>query len=277
MTALEDFMSTNDEYIIEAARQAAETVVAAYAHGSAPMATSDEEMATLTALAEDLRHLEELSRSTDERTHRTFEALHDTLVQIADRLDHMEQRPPANRAPATEVQFNRHSPAETAPAATKTPARPAGLRRRCALSFRRTCPHRPADRAAGQGERQAAGRQGRTAHEPPCRPRQAASPEPQGRDRRQRRPAADRSHTLDRSGRSRDRRRAERTPRTRFRHARYQDDHGARPREPGRAQRRTRPRRRPRPRGLYRGCPPRRPGRRLRSRPGTARTRHEEG
>ena len=105
MTALEDFMSTNDEYIIEAARQAAETVVAAYAHGSAPMATSDEEMATLTALAEDLRHLEELSRSTDERTHRTFEALHDTLVQIADRLDHMEQRPPANRAPATEVQF----------------------------------------------------------------------------------------------------------------------------------------------------------------------------
>lgn len=117
MTALEDYMSTNDEYIIEAARQAAETVVAAYAHGSAPGTASAADMSALTALADDLRHLEELSRSTDERTHRTFEALHDTLVQIADRLDHMEQRQPPVRMPAADFHFDHQHPAEPAPAA----------------------------------------------------------------------------------------------------------------------------------------------------------------
>jgi len=93
MTALESYMATNDEYIIEAARQAAETVVEAYSRNGAagaPVAAAD--MAALSALAEDLRHLEDLTRHSDDRTHQTFEALHGTLVQIADRLDGMEER-----------------------------------------------------------------------------------------------------------------------------------------------------------------------------------------
>ncbi|MCK8780229.1 peptidoglycan-binding protein [Rhizobium sp. NTR19] len=93
MSAIENYMATNDEYVIEAARQAAETVVEAYsrnASGGAPMAAAD--MAALTALADDLRHLEDLTRSSEERTHHTFEALHGTLVQIANRLDGMEER-----------------------------------------------------------------------------------------------------------------------------------------------------------------------------------------
>ncbi|WFS01210.1 peptidoglycan-binding protein [Rhizobium tumorigenes] len=103
MSAIEDYMSTNDEYVIEAARQAAETVVQAYSrqgamNGAAPAA----EMSALAALAEDLRHLEDISRSSDERTHRTFEALHNTLVQIADRLDNMERSKPAARMPVAE-------------------------------------------------------------------------------------------------------------------------------------------------------------------------------
>ena len=102
MGAIEDYMATNDEYIIEAARHAAEAVVEAYSReggiGSGGAHAGD--MAALTALAEDLRHLEDLSRASDERTHRTFEALHGTLLQIADRLDHMEHRRPAPAMPA---------------------------------------------------------------------------------------------------------------------------------------------------------------------------------
>jgi localization factor PodJL len=93
MTALESYMATNDEYIIEAARQAAETVVEAYSRNGVaggPGVAAD--MAALSALADDLRHLEDLTRHSDDRTHQTFEALHGTLVQIADRLDGMEER-----------------------------------------------------------------------------------------------------------------------------------------------------------------------------------------
>ncbi|MBN8950122.1 MULTISPECIES: peptidoglycan-binding protein [unclassified Rhizobium] len=101
MSAIEDYMATNDEYIIEAARHAAETVVEAYSReGGMGHGAQAADMAALTALADDLRHLEDLSRASDERTHRTFEALHDTLLQIADRLDHMEHRRPAPAMPA---------------------------------------------------------------------------------------------------------------------------------------------------------------------------------
>ncbi|WP_105437137.1 SEL1-like repeat protein [Neorhizobium sp. T25_13] len=93
MTALESYMATNDEYIIEAARQAAETVVEAYSrNGMAGTPGAAADMAALSALADDLRHLEDLTRHSDDRTHQTFEALHGTLVQIADRLDGMEER-----------------------------------------------------------------------------------------------------------------------------------------------------------------------------------------
>ncbi|MDQ0134009.1 localization factor PodJL [Neorhizobium galegae] len=93
MTALESYMATNDEYIIEAARQAAETVVEAYSrNGMAGAPGTAADMAALSALADDLRHLEDLTRHSDDRTHQTFEALHGTLVQIADRLDGMEER-----------------------------------------------------------------------------------------------------------------------------------------------------------------------------------------
>ncbi|MBP2447523.1 peptidoglycan-binding protein [Rhizobium leguminosarum] len=93
MGAIEDYMATSDEYIIEAARQAAEAVVDAYSrHGGPQGAVPAADMSALTALAEDLRHLEDISRDSEERTHKTFKALHETLVHIADRLDGMEER-----------------------------------------------------------------------------------------------------------------------------------------------------------------------------------------
>jgi localization factor PodJL len=94
MTALEDYLATSDEYIIEAARQAAEAVMEAYARNGAAQMTASADMAAISALAEDLRTLEELSRSSDERTARTFEALHETLVHIAEKLERLEEREP---------------------------------------------------------------------------------------------------------------------------------------------------------------------------------------
>ncbi|MBB3592589.1 localization factor PodJL [Rhizobium sp. BK529] len=109
MGAIEDYIATNDEYIIEAARQAAEAVVDAYsrnggAQGAAPAAA---DMSALVALADDLRNLEDLSRDSEERTHKTFQALHETLLHIADRLDTMEEQVrPAAKMPAAEVEFH---------------------------------------------------------------------------------------------------------------------------------------------------------------------------
>jgi localization factor PodJL len=94
MSALEDYLASSDEYIIEAARQAAEAVMEAYTRNgltqSAGPAVAD--IAAISALADDLKTLEDLSRSSDERTARTFEALHETLVHIADKLERIEER-----------------------------------------------------------------------------------------------------------------------------------------------------------------------------------------
>ncbi|MDC9808462.1 MULTISPECIES: peptidoglycan-binding protein [Rhizobium] len=108
MGAIEDYMATSDEYIIEAARQAAEAVVEAYArNGNAQGGVPAADMSALTALAEDLRHLEDISRDSEERTHKTFKALHETLVHIADRLDGMEERGrPVAQMPVADVDFD---------------------------------------------------------------------------------------------------------------------------------------------------------------------------
>lgn len=92
MASIETYLATSDEYILEAARHAAETVVEAYRKagptGVAGGATTD--ATQFLGLAEDLRHLEELARASDERSQSTFDSLHRTLVQIAGRLDKMD-------------------------------------------------------------------------------------------------------------------------------------------------------------------------------------------
>ncbi|WP_320200980.1 peptidoglycan-binding protein [Agrobacterium sp. rho-13.3] len=103
MSAIEDYMASSDEYIIEAARQAAEAVLEAHTRNNLSQTASPADMVILTELANDLRKLEGLSRNTEERTHRTFEALHETLVQIAGRLDNLDNRSaprPASLQPA---------------------------------------------------------------------------------------------------------------------------------------------------------------------------------
>lgn len=96
ISALEDYVATSDEYIIEAARQAAETVMANFAHRfPAGSQAASADISALSALSDHLRQLEDYTRHSEERTHRTFEALHDTLVQIAGRLDELHHPEPA--------------------------------------------------------------------------------------------------------------------------------------------------------------------------------------
>ncbi|MFC3074839.1 peptidoglycan-binding protein [Shinella pollutisoli] len=90
LATIEDYMATNDEYIVEAARQAAEAVMEAYRHTGSAGAPAPADMDAIAGLADDLRTLEELTRSSEERTARTFDALHETLVQIAGRLEQLD-------------------------------------------------------------------------------------------------------------------------------------------------------------------------------------------
>ncbi|MBP1851377.1 peptidoglycan-binding protein [Rhizobium halophytocola] len=89
VSALEDYMATSDEYIIEAARQAAEAVMANFAHDASRMGSppSGADLETVAALAQSLRHLESISRDSEERNQRTLDSLKETLLDIADRLD----------------------------------------------------------------------------------------------------------------------------------------------------------------------------------------------
>ncbi|WP_331373192.1 peptidoglycan-binding protein [Sinorhizobium chiapasense] len=109
MSALEDYLATSDEYIIEAARQAAEAVMEAFTKNGPMHASGD--MAAISALAEDLRTLEDLSRSTNERTAQTFEVLHETLVQIAEKLELLEDRAPVAAAVRPDAAITRDMPA----------------------------------------------------------------------------------------------------------------------------------------------------------------------
>lgn len=96
MAALEDYIASSDEFIVEAARQAAEAVVEAYSRtGIGAGHSNASDLSALTSLAEDLRALEAHTRVSEERTADTFSALHATLVQIAGRLDTFGSEKPA--------------------------------------------------------------------------------------------------------------------------------------------------------------------------------------
>ncbi|MCM2291477.1 peptidoglycan-binding protein [Allorhizobium sp. BGMRC 0089] len=107
MAALEDYVATSDDYIVEAARHAAETVMENFSRQTAATRSGHDTSETadmLATLAGHLTHLEEISRGSEERSHRTFEALHQTLVQIAEKLDQMDKRAAAQATVQTGAQ-----------------------------------------------------------------------------------------------------------------------------------------------------------------------------
>lgn len=91
LSNLEEHLNTNDEFVLEAARQAAEATLEAYQRSpsSAP-AGGDAAGANISALTSDLKQLEHLYRESENRNSKSFGALQDTLLKIADRLETME-------------------------------------------------------------------------------------------------------------------------------------------------------------------------------------------
>ncbi|MCY6382512.1 peptidoglycan-binding protein [Hoeflea prorocentri] len=101
LAAIEDHLSVSrakdEDMVIEAARQAAETAVANFQHRGAPAA----DMAAIESLVSDLRSLEDLSRRSEERSSRTIDAVHDTLLKIASRLERLEESAQHHVSPAS--------------------------------------------------------------------------------------------------------------------------------------------------------------------------------
>lgn len=96
LASIEEHLATSDEFVVEAARQAAEAALSAYSGqiGSAPSPQSLANMEVITALADDLKALENLSRKTEDRTTRAFEAVQETMLKIAGRLERLD--PPSS-------------------------------------------------------------------------------------------------------------------------------------------------------------------------------------
>ena len=91
LDVIEKSLAGTRETILEAARQAAENAVRSFSG-------SKSDAAAVSALADDLRSLDELTRRSDERNNKTFEAIHDTLLKIVDRLGSLEEPRPARTA-----------------------------------------------------------------------------------------------------------------------------------------------------------------------------------
>lgn len=104
LSNLEEHLNTNDEFVLEAARQAAEATLEAYQRS--PNSSADVggiDGANISALTSDLKQLEHLYRESETRNSKSFGALQDTLIKIADRLEAMENSPSIAAAPKAEM------------------------------------------------------------------------------------------------------------------------------------------------------------------------------
>ncbi|EKF20094.1 peptidoglycan-binding protein [Nitratireductor pacificus] len=88
---IERSLRENRTAVLDAARQAAEQAIGAFAKTA-----SD---APDQGLRDELKALEVLTRKSDERNTKTFEAIHDTLLKIVDRLGTVESTAKATSAP----------------------------------------------------------------------------------------------------------------------------------------------------------------------------------
>lgn len=111
LDSIERSLHSNREIVLDAAREATESVVARMLqHGP------KSETAIAQQLAADMKALETLARNADDRNTKTFEAVHDTLTQVVERLAGIEKEmspKPAASAPIKAPVFS--SPAAPAP------------------------------------------------------------------------------------------------------------------------------------------------------------------
>ncbi|CUW45233.1 peptidoglycan-binding domain 1 protein [Brucella vulpis] len=111
LDSIERSLHSNREIVLDAAREATESVVARMLqHGP------KSETAIAQQLAADMKALETLARNADDRNTKTFESVHDTLTQVVERLAGIEKEmsaKPAVSAPIKAPVFS--SPAAPTP------------------------------------------------------------------------------------------------------------------------------------------------------------------
>lgn len=164
LASFEEHLATSDEFVVEAARQAAEAALSAYAGqmgaNASPQSIANIEI--ITALADDLKALESISRKSEDRTSRAFEAVQDTLLKIADRLERLDLSPAAPRhsSPASR---DHAAEADQAPLQPAMPQASTAVIDDAVVSIEADDPGARSGQVMVSGQ---SGKQGRPAHSP---------------------------------------------------------------------------------------------------------------
>lgn len=101
---LHEHLNTNDEFVLEAAKQAAEATLQAYGSNSGLNGNSDATDNVVLGLANELKHLEKLQRSNEDRSVKAFDTVQQSLVKIVDGLERLNSQvndTPAQSMPAS--------------------------------------------------------------------------------------------------------------------------------------------------------------------------------
>lgn len=97
LNALQEHLASNDDFILEAARQAAEEALKAADIAPAEGFDSDAERAFLLSLSDEVKALDQMQRQRDDESRNAFKHVHETLYKIVDRLDHIGGVEPLER------------------------------------------------------------------------------------------------------------------------------------------------------------------------------------
>lgn len=96
LNALQEHLDSNDDFILEAARRAAEEALKAADITPSESFDSDAERAFLLSLSDEVKALDQMQRQRDDESRVAFTHVHDTLYKIVDRLDQMGEQSASN-------------------------------------------------------------------------------------------------------------------------------------------------------------------------------------
>ncbi|WP_162654224.1 peptidoglycan-binding protein [Lentilitoribacter sp. Alg239-R112] len=91
---LHEHLNTNDEFVLEAAKQAAEATLQAHgstpAHGDSTNSNTDDNV--ISGLVKELKHLENLQLSSEDRNIKAFNTVQQSLVKIVEGLERLNSQ-----------------------------------------------------------------------------------------------------------------------------------------------------------------------------------------
>lgn len=115
---LHEHLNTNDEFVLEAAKQAAEATLLAYGSNTTHGGDSNNDAAAgvISGLADELKHLEKLQRSSEDRSVKAFDTVQQSLVKIVDGLERLNGQVNDTPTQTGRASFNQSSASLPVPA-----------------------------------------------------------------------------------------------------------------------------------------------------------------